>query len=53
METLGGFPAFSRFGFAVAIFMETLEGFPTLPAFWLRRAKPGFAVAIHCRGDWI
>jgi hypothetical protein len=27
--------------------METLEGFPSLPALWLRRAKPGFANAIH------
>jgi hypothetical protein len=26
--------------------METLGGFPNLPAFWLRRAKPGSAV-IH------
>jgi hypothetical protein len=26
--------------------METLGGFPSLPALWLRRAKPGFANAI-------
>jgi hypothetical protein len=26
--------------------METLEGFPNLPAFWLRRAKPGCANAM-------
>jgi hypothetical protein len=26
--------------------METLEGFPCLPAHWLRRAKPGYADAI-------
>jgi hypothetical protein len=25
--------------------METLGGFPCLPAFWLRRAKPGYAIA--------
>ena len=25
--------------------METLEGFPSLPAVWLRRAKPGYANA--------
>jgi hypothetical protein len=25
--------------------METLGGFPTLPALWLRRAKPGYANA--------
>jgi len=26
--------------------MGTLGGFPTPPALWLRRAKPGFAYAI-------
>jgi hypothetical protein len=26
--------------------METLEGFPNLPALWLRRAKPGSANAM-------
>jgi hypothetical protein len=26
--------------------METLGGFPNLPALWLRRAKPAFANAI-------
>jgi hypothetical protein len=26
--------------------METLGGFPNLPALWLRRAKPGCAYAI-------
>jgi hypothetical protein len=26
--------------------METLGGFPCLPALWLRRAKPGYANAI-------
>jgi len=25
--------------------METLGGFPYLPAIWLRRAKPGYATA--------
>jgi hypothetical protein len=25
--------------------METLEGFPDLPAHWLRRAKPAYAHA--------
>ena len=25
--------------------METLGGFPNLPALWLRRAKPAFAYA--------
>ena len=28
-----------------SIDMETLGGFPCLPAFWLRRAKPGYAIA--------
>ena len=28
------------------IMMETLGGFPNLPAVWLRRAKPGYANAI-------
>src|ERR1039457_4647850 len=27
--------------------METLRGFPYLPAFRLRRAKPGFAIATY------
>ena len=27
--------------------METLKGFPTLPALWLRRAKPGYAYATY------
>ena len=31
--------------FAYAILMETLRGFPNLPALWLRRAKPGCAYA--------
>ena len=26
--------------------METLGGFPNLPALWLRRAKPGYAYAV-------
>jgi hypothetical protein len=26
--------------------METLKGFPCLPALWLRRAKLGFANAV-------
>jgi hypothetical protein len=26
--------------------METLKGFPNLPALWLRRAKPAFAYAV-------
>jgi hypothetical protein len=25
--------------------LETLGGFPRLPAFWLRRAKPGYVTA--------
>jgi len=29
--------------------METLRGFPNLPAIWLRRAKPAFAAAINGR----
>ncbi len=32
--------------------METLGGFPYLPALRLRRTKSGFAIA-SCRGDWI
>ncbi len=28
------------------ILMGTLGGFPNPPAFWLRRAKPGYAYAI-------
>jgi hypothetical protein len=35
----------AKAGFAIATDMETLEGFPYLPAFRLRRAKPGFAIA--------
>jgi len=31
--------------FANAIDMETLGGFPSLPALWLRRAEPAFANA--------
>jgi hypothetical protein len=27
------------------IVMETLKGFPNLPALWLRQAKPGYAYA--------
>jgi hypothetical protein len=27
--------------------MGTLKGFPTPPALWLRRAKPGYAYAIR------
>jgi hypothetical protein len=41
MGTRQGSPP--RPGSANAILMETLSGFPFLPALWLHRAKPGSA----------
>ena len=32
------------------VVMETLGGFPNLPALWLRRAKPAFAYASQTAG---
>jgi hypothetical protein len=31
------------------VIMETLEGFPNLPALWLRQAKPAYAYASGIR----
>jgi hypothetical protein len=38
-------------GYGNAIDMETMEGFPCLPALWLRRAKPGYASATRPAAD--
>ena len=35
------------YGYGLTVLMGTLGGFPNPPALWLRRAKPGYAYAIH------
>jgi hypothetical protein len=44
--SLGLKTAIPRLALAAPIYMGTLRGFPSPPALWLRRAKPGYANAV-------